>query len=221
MRNLRELGGQLLIAHTIAHSINASSVDRTFVSTDDAGIAKTSHRWGASVIDRPSKISGDNASTEAALEHALFALRETEGIEPKIVALLQCTSPFRQDTDIDTAIAMVASDRFDSVLSVVPSHRFIWKSENGCAVPLNYLPSERPRRQEMAKEYLENGSIYIFRPLGLVTTGSRLHGRIGLHVMTHWSSIEIDSIEDLRFCEWILEQANTLAAPSMNQAEAT
>ena len=56
--------------------------------------------------------------------------------------------------------------------------------------------------QETQKQ--ENGSLYVFKPSGLRESGSRLHGKIGMHVMGTWSDIEIDSHRDFEFCEWVL-----------------
>lgn len=203
-KNVLSIAGKPLLSHTVAHALGANAVDRVYVSTDDAEISEIAVNAGALVIDRPIELSGDEVTTEQALEHALQVMEEQDGIDPEILVLLQCTSPIREPEDIDSAVSMVSSSSFDSVLSVSQSHRFIWRSEDGQAVPVNYDPLYRPRRQEMTREFVENGSLYVFKPKGFRESGSRLHGKIGMHVMGPSSSIEIDSQRDFEFCEWVI-----------------
>ena len=210
------IAGKPLLSHTVAHALGANAVDRVYVSTDDAEISEIAVNAGALVIDRPIELSDDEATTEQALEHALHVMEEQDGIDPEIVVLLQCTSPIREPEDIDSAVSMVSSSSFDSVLSVSRSHRFIWRSEDGQAIPVNYDPLYRPRRQKMTREFVENGSLYVFKPKGFRESGSRLHGKIGMHVMGPSSSIEIDSQRDFEFCEWVLDrQRYDLPSPDL------
>ena len=49
------------------------------VSTDDDEIAAAALAHGAEVVRRPAEISGDTASSEAALVHVLESLEAAEG----------------------------------------------------------------------------------------------------------------------------------------------
>ncbi|MBI2936087.1 MAG: NTP transferase domain-containing protein, partial [Chloroflexi bacterium] len=68
-KNLLLLGGKPLVAHTIEHALQASSVQRTIVSTEDAEIATVAERFGAQVILRPPELASDTATSESALLH--------------------------------------------------------------------------------------------------------------------------------------------------------
>ena len=50
----------------------------------------------------------------------------------------------------------------------------------------------------MIPQYVENGSIYVFRPRMLRETGNRLGGRIALYEMGEDAAIEIDSEHDFK-----------------------
>ena len=63
------------------------------MSTDDPEIAAVARQFSAEVIERPDALSGDSASSESALLHALDFLRRSEGYEPDLLIFLQCTSP--------------------------------------------------------------------------------------------------------------------------------
>lgn len=207
-KNIQPLAGKPLIAHSIEQARQAATVDRVLVSTDGAEIAAVARQYGAEVIQRPAEISGDTASSEAALLHALDHLRSTENVEPELIVFLQCTSPIRRPKDIDRAVQRLRDEQADALLSVVASHRFLWRLEDGAARSFNYDYRQRPRRQDRAPEYMESGSLYVCTPAVLRQHGNRLGGRIALFEMDYWTGFEIDSPEDLALCDWILRQQN-------------
>jgi len=206
-KNLRVIGGLPLIAHSIIQATQTRQVDRVFVSTDDAEIADTARKYGALVIQRPLDISGDAASSESALVHALGEIERHSPVAR--VVFLQCTSPIRGRDDIDHALTCFDAEQADSLLSVAPSHRFLWAGGAGGPRALNYDPAHRPRRQDMEAQYVENGSIYIFKPWVLQKLNNRLGGRIALHVMSARSAFEIDDELDISIIDFLLRAAAT------------
>jgi N-acylneuraminate cytidylyltransferase len=203
-KNLRPLAGRPLLAHTVLQATAASLVSRVVVSTDDEAIAAVARAYGADVVRRPEAISGDTASSESALLDALDQLERGEGYRPDLIVFLQCTSPLRRPADIDSAITTLVEQGADSLLSVVPSHRFLWRQADGGGEPVNYDYRSRPRRQDRAPEYWENGSIYVLRPWVLRQHNNRLGGKIALYAMTERSGVDIDSPEDFALCEWVM-----------------
>lgn len=204
-KNLQPLAGKPLIAHTIEAALGATCVRQVIVSTDDTEIAETARSCGANVVARPPEISGATASSESALLHALDHLKSTEDSEPDLVVFLQCTSPIRRPDDIDNAVQTLLDSDADSLLSVCPSHRFLWRRVDNEVQSVNYDYRHRPRRQEGSPEYVENGSIYVFKPWVLRQFENRLGGKIVLYEMDYWSSFEVDNLEDLALCEWIMQ----------------
>ena len=140
----------------------AKLVDRIYVSTEDPEIAEISRKYGAEIIHRPAKLATDTATSISVFIHALSEI-EKIGISPKLIVILQCTAPIRTGEDIDRAIEQI-SQGADSLLSVSPSHKFFWEQVDGVAKPINYDYRDRPRRQDMNPQYVENGSIYVFKP---------------------------------------------------------
>jgi len=205
-KNVFPLAGKPLIVHTIEQAIRSSKISSTIVSTDDQAIAETSRKAGASVIWRPSDISGDTATSESALIHAVQTLQNEQGALPDLIVFLQCTSPLRKTDDIDRAIDTLLASGADSLLSVSPSHRFLWSETNGEAHSINYDFRARPRRQDMQPQYAENGSIYVFRPRNLLASGNRLSGKIVLYKMDEDGAIDIDSLLDMKLAEMLLHE---------------
>ncbi|MEW6140999.1 MAG: acylneuraminate cytidylyltransferase [Thermodesulfobacteriota bacterium] len=202
-KNLRLFCGVPLVSVTVWQAAQSVSISRIVVSTDDEEIAAAAERFGAEIIVRPPDISDDAASSESALLHSLDSLRDRDGYEPDLVVFLQCTSPVRYQGDIDRAVATLVREEADSLLSVAPSHRFLWSRANGNARPVNYDPVHRPRRQERTPEFVENGSIYVFKPWVLRQFRNRLGGKIALFEMDEATSFEIDDAFDFELVQWI------------------
>ena len=205
-KNIRNLANKPLIAHSIINAKEAKLVDKVYVSTDDREIAEISQDYGAEIIIRPDELANDTASSEAALIHAIEQI-ESIGLEIELVVFLQCTSPIRTATDIDNAIKKVKTESADSLLSVSPNHRFLWQEVDGIAKSINFDYRRRLRRQDMQPQYVENGSIYIFKPWVLKELNNRLGGKIILFPMSEAASWEIDSLLDFEIAETLLKKA--------------
>ena len=90
-KNTLPLGGRPLIVWTIEAARRSRFIDEVFVSTDDPEIAEIAENHGASVIARPQRISGDSASSEEALLHAISTNEKCGRAD--IIVFLQCTAP--------------------------------------------------------------------------------------------------------------------------------
>jgi N-acylneuraminate cytidylyltransferase len=201
-KNLAPLAGRPLICHTIDHALASKRVQRTVVSTDDPAIAEVAREAGADVIDRPAKISGDSATSESALIHALDRQKK----KPGLVVFLQATSPVRRAFDIDQAIAQFERDGLDSLFSACENNKLIWKSGRKGPEPINYDYRSRKREQEFRTQYRENGSIYVVTPSLLRREKCRLGGKIGVYLMPEWASYQVDQPWEIRQIEWILKE---------------
>lgn len=203
-KNLRPLNDKPLIAYSILDAKESELVDQIFVSTDDLEILEVAQQYGAKTIMRSLELANDMASSESALLHALVEI-ENQGITPELIVFLQCTSPIRTGQDIDQAIIQFKAENADSLLSVSPSHNFLWENIDGIGKSINYDYRSRPRRQEMKPQYVENGSIYIFKPWVLKKLNNRLGGKISLFLMKEEASIDIDSLIDFKIAEFFLK----------------
>jgi CMP-N,N'-diacetyllegionaminic acid synthase len=193
-----------LIVHSIEQVMNSNWVSEIVVTTDDDEIAAISEAAGAEVVRRPAEISSDQASSESALIHVIQSLLLQGRPLPDLTVFLQCTSPIRRPGDIDGAVVTLLQKEADSLLSVSPSHRLLWTEEGGEARSINYDYLKRPRRQDMAPQYLENGSIYVFRTQALLESGNRLSGKVALYPMDEEAAVDIDSMLDMKVAELIL-----------------
>ena len=154
-KNMRSVGGKPLLVHAIEAALGAKRVTRVAVSTDDADIAAVATSTGAQVINRPADISGDAATSESAVLHALATLADLEDYHPDLVMLIQCTSPMTLAQDLDAAVQTLEAHNADSCFTAVPFHHFLWNSSSdGTARGINHSGAKRksshPRRWRMA-----------------------------------------------------------------------
>lgn len=201
-KNLRRVGGIPLIGRAVAAARGAARVDRVVVSTDDAEIAAVAREWGAEIVDRPAALAGDTASSEAALLHALDALR-VRGVEAGILVFLQATSPFIDPADLDDAIGRVAAGSEDVVFSAVESWGFLWRHGADGMAGINHDPAARPRRQDRTPEYLETGAFYVLDAAGFRVARHRFFGSTGVALVEERHALEIDTAEQLRLANAI------------------
>lgn len=194
LKNLQKVAGRSLLARAIDAARAAQHIDTVLVSTDHEGIAQEAQRAGARVIHRPDEISGDTASSESALLHALEEIGATDGI----TVFLQCTSPFIDPASLDSAISRVQDDRADVVFSATQDHSFLWRlDESDHAEAVGHDAAHRPRRQDRAPHYNETGAFYVMRTEGFRSARHRFFGRIEIEEVPLEQAREIDSMSDL------------------------
>ena len=100
-KNIKKFLGKPLIEHSINYAKESNYIEEIILTTDDQEIKKVGESNNITVVDRPQNISGDEATTESAIEHviSLFELP----IDTTII-LLQPTSPLRPKNSLDKMI---------------------------------------------------------------------------------------------------------------------
>ena len=204
-KNIINFCGKPLIAWTIEHCIKGGLND-VYVSSDSNKILSISSSYGAQTIKRPSNLSNDKATSESGLKHALKIIEKKIGTVDWVVTP-QVTSPIRSPKDIKSVVQLCESGGFDSLFSVIRiEDHFIWKQDSiGNLNSLNYDFRNRKRRQEIEDKYLENGSLYVFRPYVLRKENNRLGGVISIYEMEKHKMFQIDNQEDLELCTVIMK----------------
>ncbi len=209
-KNLREVGGKPLIAHTIVTGLAARSIDRLVVSTEDDEIAEVARSYGADVpFERPEALATDIASQLDVVIHALGVVEEVEAVPYDCVVLLQPTAPLRTSEDIDHCIAKLESEKADSVISfyrVEHGHpHYMYTLEGGCPVPL-LKGAVSSRRQDFPAVYIRNGAIYAVRRDVLVNDRSFYGKEIRPYIMPYVRSVNIDTETDLSIADLFFRQ---------------
>ena len=197
-KNIIDLNGKPLISYTIQAS-QKSNVHSTWVSTDCQKIKNISEKLNANVIDRPKVISGDFSKSEEALLH--FAKQ----IDFDILVFIQPTSPLLKAEDINKGIELLLNDNdCNSVFSVYKQH---WLPRWSLDMkPISWDVNNRPMRQEVNEEYIENGAFYITKKADLLNSKLRYSGKKNVVVMPYLRSFQIDTLDDLNLIEGLLNE---------------
>jgi len=89
---------------------------------------------------------------------------------------------------------------YDSLLSVVRQKRFIWElNQNKEAIPVNYNLQHRPLRQQFQGFLIENGAFYLSSKEKILSSKTRISGKIGIYEMPEEAYFEVDEPSD-----WII-----------------
>tara|TARA_R110001583_G_scaffold7472_17_gene37004 strand:- start:637 stop:1272 length:636 start_codon:yes stop_codon:yes gene_type:complete len=194
-KNIIDLNGKPLLYYTIKASMD-SAVNETWVSTDDEEISTIAMQLGAKVLLRPTQLATDISSSESALLH--FA----ESVEFDQVVFIQPTSPLLKSEHIDAGIALM--QEYDSVFSAYTQHWIPKWTKAVPTQPIGWDPTQRPRRQDAAEVYIENGAFYITSKKALLESKLRFSGQIGVVEMPLGESYQIDTYDDLEFIKRIV-----------------
>ena len=206
-KNILDFCGKPLIAWTIENCVNGGA-DSVWVSSDSEKILDISEKYGATKIKRPDDISGDFASSESGWIHAIKFIESNRDDKIDWVLAPQVTSPLRESKDIKNAISIATEGEYDSLFSSSSvEDLFFWeKNDEGILNSINYDWRNRKRRQDMKKQYVENGSFYMFTPEVVKKSKNRFGNKIGLVEMDFWKMFEIDSKDDFKMCEAIMKK---------------
>jgi len=205
-KNIIDFCGKPLIVWTIEQLQQAKGVDSIWVSSDSEKILSISRSSGVETIHRPTDISSDVATSESAWLHALQIIESKIG-QVDIVLAPQVTSPLRKSQDIERGLRDFQEQKCDSMFSCsLAEDLYFWeKISDGTLRSVNYDYKNRERRQDIHKQYIENGSFYLFKPEVLRQYNNRFGGKIGFTQMEFWKMFEIDSMEDLKMCEALMK----------------
>jgi N-acylneuraminate cytidylyltransferase len=199
-KNKRKMVGRPLFTWVLGEAI-FSDLDEVVVYTDDESIIdfiNKEYQWTNKIkaLLRSKESADDTASTE----FAILEFCESINYDFDAFCLLQATSPFTTKEDINICLNKL-SDDYDSALTVVNTHRFLWDKTGNS---LNYNPLERPRRQDFDGLLIENGAVYSTTKESLKSNKNRLGKNIAIVQMPEESLYEIDSETDWIIVEQLL-----------------
>lgn len=205
-KNIRLFAGRPLIAHTISQALSCPDIDGVFVSTDDTEIARIAREAGALVpFMRPAELATDSAPKLPVVEHLVEQLEREGQVLGRIVDL-QPTSPLRTGGDISAALRQAPDAPLVLSVSAAADNPYFNMAELGADGYIRLSKGEgSARRQDVPPVYALNGSIYVWQREAL--RHAAVHGLWSVNarafLMPRWRSVDIDTLEDLQYAEWL------------------
>jgi len=214
-KNIREFAGYPLIAFSIAAGLQAKTVTRVIVSTDNAEIAKVARHYGAEVpFIRPDEFSQDDTPDLPVFQHALHWLKNYQNYSPTVVVQLRPTSPVRPINCVDRAVRLLLDNpEADSVRGVVPAEQNPYKmwriTDDRKMSPLLQIEgikeSYNAPRQKLPYVYWQTGHIDVIRVSTILEKNS-MSGDIILPLMIDpLYTVDIDTLNDWQKAEQLLK----------------
>jgi len=218
-KNIKILGTKPLIQYTLDAAQQSKLISRCIVSTDSQEIADYVKNIGGLVpFLRPDSLALDNSPTLPVIQHALnFYLEQGETYDA--VCLLQATSPFRTPGFIDGAITRFIEMGCDALISVLPvptefnPHWTFETTEKGFLKIATGEEKIISRRQDLPPAFFRDGSVYITKTDVLLKEGSLYGQTLGYMQSEPMWHVNIDTLEDWKEAERIVEKYNERCAP--------
>jgi len=216
-KNILDFAGFPLVSWSIAAGLQAKSISRVLVSTDDKEIAEVAREYGAEApFLRPVELAQDRTPDLPVFEHALKWLEDIEGYKPDIVVQLRPTSPIRPSDLVDSAIkVLIDHPDADSVRGVVPAGQNPYKMWrfNGYDRPMSPLlevegleePFNAPR-QILPPAFWQTGHIDAIRTKTITHKKSLTGNSVYPLVIDPHYTVDIDTLADWKKYEALVYQ---------------
>jgi len=202
-KNIKTFNGKPLVMWCAEEAANSKFTDRVIIASDSRVILRSIERWKQTNKIETWKVP--EISDEAMQEETMLEFAKHNYFSN--IMLMQATSPFTTADDIDHAFEKFIGGKYDSLVSVVRQHRFLWGVvDSGEAFSLNYNPMKRPRRQDWNGLLIENGAFFITSRDNLLESGNRISGKTGVYEMAPESYFEIDDETDWEIAEQLMKR---------------
>jgi len=213
-KNIKNLNGKPLVAYTIAASLQAKSISRTIVSTDDDNIAQVSTDFGAEVpFMRPTDLAEDHVLDFPVIKHALEYLESVEKFQPEIIVYLRPTMPIRTSKEIDEVVCLLLQkEKADCIRTTRPApYPPYWMKKinsSGFLEPYDehVVSFATKRRQDLPKVVMCDGYVDAARVTSVLRENNFPPGNKLAFYRENVPFLDIDTPEDWEFCEYYMKK---------------
>jgi perosamine synthetase len=210
-KNIVNLGGIPLIAHSILAAKTSKYVDRLIVSTDSLDYAKVALSFGAEIpFIRPAELATDTACEMDTTLHLIDWVERT-GERYDYIMKLEPTSPLRTTEDVDRAIEKIEEKQCDSVITITDASTPLdWVNtlpSDGSMIGFRKKTTEGLNRQEMPRYYQLDGLVYVAKWDQIKFKQSWYEAETSFASITPKDrAVDIDSPTDLELAKVLVEK---------------
>lgn len=208
-KNIKLLAGKPLLQYSIDTALNSPSIDKVFVSTDDADIAQVAVNSGALLIKRPPELATDTSPEWLSWRHAVEWAEQHYGKFDGFVSL-PATSPLRDIIDVEAALEQLIKAGADICISVTPANRspyfnMIKKIDNDLIELVNKPTSDVNRRQDAPEVFDITTVVYATTPEFILKSYGLFSGTVTSIEVPKARAVDIDDIYDFKLAQAILQ----------------
>ena len=207
-KNIRNLGGKPLLAHSIMIAQNIDEISRIFVSTDNQDIAEVGIKYGAEIIERPVELAQDDSPEWLSWLHAIKWL-EARGEFFDCFVSLPTTSPLRNKTDVVNCINLL-DKQTDIVVTISETSRspyfnMVHKEEDYIKLIIEGEKSYS-RRQDAPLAYDMTTVAYVAHSDFIKNNNKIFDGRVKAALIPKERSVDIDDEIDFKMAELLMRE---------------
>ena len=209
-KNIRDLCGKPMIAYTIEAALRSKYIKNVIVSTDCKEIEDVAKEFGAkSHFLRPEELALDDSKAIDNYIYTVDRLNNDFDYSIDSFVVLQPTSPFRRESDIDNAIDIFKEKNADSVVSYTKEqhpiewHKYLTEEDKF----ENIFDERLLNRQKFKPSYFPNGAIYVFN-YELIKHNLYYSDNSYAYIMPRSRSVDVDTLEDFQYAEFLMRQKN-------------
>jgi CMP-N-acetylneuraminic acid synthetase len=212
LKNIVPVCGRPLVSYNIRAAQKAKTVSRIICSTDNEKIAATVKMMGIEVLYRPEHLSGDLVPSVDVMVNVAETLVEKNGEIAEILLLLQPTSLFLTNVQIDNAVnALIDNPEAKSSQNVVKvphqfhAHNQRVMSDDGNDITFVYEKErEKGYSKQTKPEYYTYGNLIVTRTTPLLKEKT-MFGRPSIPIVVPlYTAYDLDCLNDIELAELMI-----------------
>jgi N-acylneuraminate cytidylyltransferase len=212
-KNLKELGGVPLVAHSIRAGLQIPGISSVLCSTDSKEIREVAEQHGALVpFLRPAELATDDSPEWLSWKHLAHYLIELGASPGDLLVSLPATAPLRTVADVELAIARHSASGADVVVTYTPAARSPWfnmvaEGADGFLRTVIDSGGETFSRRQDSPKVFDLATVVYVTTLGFVLNADSLFERkvAGVEIPAE-RAIDIDSQLDFDIAEYLFNR---------------
>jgi CMP-N-acetylneuraminic acid synthetase len=196
-KNIRLLGGKPLLQYALCELLQVHEINRTFVFCSDDTICEYLPK-NIEFLRRPAYL--DSQETNFTQIFDVFLSQ----VEADCYVYMHATAPFVRADTMKECVTAVHSGQYDSAFTAVRIQDYLWQD----GMPLNFDATNIPRSQDLKSIYRETSGVYVFTKQVFSILKRRVGMRPFIKEVFFRESIDINTIDDFRLAEQLLETKN-------------
>lgn len=212
-KNLKKIGGRSLIEHSIRSAKQINQVEKIIFSSDSKEYLKIANKIGVDILHHRSiKASKDNSTDLDFFKDFIknYSIKDL----PDFFIHLRPTTPIRKKKFLNDAVRLFLENhkkftamRSASKMSESSFKTFIIKDSKLCSINNNFkLDFFNNPKNSFPNTYFPNGYIDIIKTKNILK--NFIHGNKVLPYLTKGRIIDIDTLDDLQYANFIYKKNN-------------